>query len=314
MRFKDYLDEALITFNKKAYPRFGNIVILAGGAASGKGFVTDKLLGINGKVFDVDELKYYRAKFGDWLGLLVKELYDLYKDNIIDRSYTKRQLMKMRSDEKLLKDENIVRASHNIIKRLGLDRKTKDVFMYSASMQAPEKKPNIIFDVTLRSFDKLIRLSEQVLSLGYNKQNIHIVWVVNDIEVAKQQNRERPRVVPEDILISTHKGAATTLMRDIIGDAKTLKKYMDGDIYITFNKIGYDADVSISNTGNVVIDEANYVQIKKAGSAVDPSLITKKVENRIKSYIPKDTFRGDILDPDREIKGSVKGKVKDYSK
>lgn len=30
------LQEALITFGGKAYPKFGNIVILAGGAGSGK--------------------------------------------------------------------------------------------------------------------------------------------------------------------------------------------------------------------------------------------------------------------------------------
>lgn len=38
--FKDFtsLDEALITFGGKAYPKFGQVVILAGGAGSGKGF------------------------------------------------------------------------------------------------------------------------------------------------------------------------------------------------------------------------------------------------------------------------------------
>ena len=35
--FKDFtsLDEALITFGGKAYPKFGQVVILAGGAGSG---------------------------------------------------------------------------------------------------------------------------------------------------------------------------------------------------------------------------------------------------------------------------------------
>lgn len=31
-----FISEALITFGKSAYPKFGNIVILAGGAGSGK--------------------------------------------------------------------------------------------------------------------------------------------------------------------------------------------------------------------------------------------------------------------------------------
>lgn len=51
------LAEALITFAGQAYPKFGNVVILAGGAGSGKGFVKDKLVGIEGFNFDVDALK-----------------------------------------------------------------------------------------------------------------------------------------------------------------------------------------------------------------------------------------------------------------
>ena len=49
--------EKLITFGGKAYPKFGNVVIMAGGAGSGKGFVKDTLVGIEGYTFDVDELK-----------------------------------------------------------------------------------------------------------------------------------------------------------------------------------------------------------------------------------------------------------------
>ena len=49
----DELMEALITFGGKAYPKFGNVVIMAGGAGSGKGFVKDNLVGIEGFTFDV---------------------------------------------------------------------------------------------------------------------------------------------------------------------------------------------------------------------------------------------------------------------
>ena len=49
--------EALITFGDKNYPNFGQVVIVAGGSGSGKGFVIDNLFGINGKRYDVDYLK-----------------------------------------------------------------------------------------------------------------------------------------------------------------------------------------------------------------------------------------------------------------
>lgn len=56
------LMEKLITFGGKAYPKFGNIVVMAGGAGSGKGFVLSNLVGMEGKVFDVDELKTLASK------------------------------------------------------------------------------------------------------------------------------------------------------------------------------------------------------------------------------------------------------------
>ena len=54
--------EKLITFGGKAYPKFGNIVVMAGGAGSGKGFILSNLVGMEGKVFDVDELKTLASK------------------------------------------------------------------------------------------------------------------------------------------------------------------------------------------------------------------------------------------------------------
>ena len=46
------LVEKLITFGNRAYPKFGTVVIMAGGAGSGKGFVKERLLGVEGFTFD----------------------------------------------------------------------------------------------------------------------------------------------------------------------------------------------------------------------------------------------------------------------
>src|SRR5210317_2431961 len=54
--------EKLITFGGKAYPKYGNIVLMAGGAGSGKGFVLGNLVGVEGKVLDVDALKTLASK------------------------------------------------------------------------------------------------------------------------------------------------------------------------------------------------------------------------------------------------------------
>ena len=110
--------------------------------------------------------------------------------------------------------------------------------LYTSILTAPpDRKPNIIFDVTLKDLQKLEKITRQVSAIGYPKENVHIVWVVNDIEVAKAQNKDpkRGRVVPADILVNTHRGASAT-MNDILNMGKGLRKYMDGDIAFAFNK------------------------------------------------------------------------------
>ncbi len=72
--FNEYLLEKLITFGGKAYPKFGNVVILAGGGGSGKGFIQSQLMGIQGKTFDVDALKSLAIKSDKITQRVKKEL------------------------------------------------------------------------------------------------------------------------------------------------------------------------------------------------------------------------------------------------
>lgn len=267
----DVLLEKLITFGGQAYPKFGNIIIMAGGAGSGKGFVKDNLVGAEGKVFDVDELKTLaaktpaiRKKVKDELGV---DLENLSKD--------------------LKKPENVAKLHEIIGEYLNLDDKKLKTF-YTSVLTAPdERKPNIIFDVTLKDLRKLEKLTRQVDSLGYNKKNVHIVWVVNDIEVAKAQNVKRDRTVPVEILVNTHRGASQT-MQDILNMGKSLKRYMDGDIVFAFNKVGVDSDLKKTGRGGQYIKDANYFYVKRAGKDVTPvAALEKDLKAKIASYVPK---------------------------
>jgi hypothetical protein len=151
----------------------------------------------------------------------------------------------------------------------------------------PERKPNIIFDVTLKDLQKLEKLTRQVSSIGYAKENIHIVWVVNDIEVAKAQNLSRDRTVPTEILVNTHRGASQT-MGDIVNMGKGLRKYMDGDIAFAFNKVGVDTDVVKSGKGGMYVKDANYFYVKRKGKPPTPvAKLEKELRMKIKSYVPK---------------------------
>ena len=150
-----------------------------------------------------------------------------------------------------------------------------------------DRKPNIIFDMTFKELTKLQKVARDAEALGYDKKNIHIVWVVNDIEVAQQQNKARARTVPSEILVNTHRGAANT-MGDIINMGKKLKNYMDGDIVFAFNKVGVDANLVKSGKGGSYVKDANYFYVKRQGkppTSVDQ--LDKEIRRKIASYVPK---------------------------
>ncbi len=160
--------------------------------------------------------------------------------------------------------------------------------LYASILTAdPDRKPDIIFDVTLKDLQQLETLTRQISTLGYDKKSIHIVWVINDIEVAKAQNAKRARTVPVEILINTHRGASQTML-DIINMGDRLKKYMDGDIVFAFNKVGVDAELTKSDSGGAYVKTANYFYIKRSGKPVmDAETISKDVRAKISQYVPK---------------------------
>jgi len=265
------LFEKLITFGGKAYPKFGNIVIMAGGAGSGKGFVLSNLVGVEGKVLDVDALKTMAAK-APLIRKKAKE--ELGKD--------------LEYLSKNLGNPENTAALHGIIgDYMKLDKRVNQALYTSAMFAAPDRKPNIIFDVTLKDLQKLQTITRQVSEIGYDKSNIHIVWVVNDIEVAKQQNLRRDRTVGTEILVNTHRGAANT-MGDIINMGKSLRKYMDGDIIFAFNKVMVDSELVRSGKGGSFVKDANFVYVKRQGKPPTPvDRLETDIKAKIRSYVPK---------------------------
>lgn len=278
---RELLVEKLITFGGKAYPKFGNVVILAGGSGSGKGFQIKHLLGIEGKVYDVDRLKELAMKSP----LMLTKYPELKNVN--------------------LKNAEDVAKIHDIVNRKEkLNVKTLTALKKSISTST-NQLPNLIFDTTLHEMSKLQEISEMVLELGYQKQNIHIVWVLNDIEVAKRQNQSRDRVVPDSILMQAHAGVAMTL-GTLIRNSEMTRKYLDGDIWISFNVEENDVGMEIkdrkkvggfgkwvkggSTQGNFV-KKAEYIKVKSQGKSIESDkILTQEILKKIKSYVPGGNF------------------------
>lgn len=263
------LTEALITFGGRAYPKFGQVVILAGGAGSGKGFTLEKLLGIEGITLDVDALKKL-VMGSDKLAAEIKKQtgHDVKTMN-------------------LKNPENVSTLHHVIADVFNISNKNQNR-VYSGIMAAPEdRKPNLIFDVTLKGMSKLASIARDVETLGYKKENVHIVWVMNDVHIAMQQNQKRDRVVPKEILMDTHEGAALTMAK-ILNMGDSLKQYMDGDIWISFNKVGVDSEIKKSSNKGMFVVKSNYIKVKARGKPQKSvAELDKEIVAKVAAYAPK---------------------------
>jgi hypothetical protein len=229
-------------------------------------------LGIEGKVLDVDALKLlasastvFATKVKAETGVDLKDL-DLKKPDNVSTLHT---------------------VLANVYK---LDKKFRDTLLKSIVTAHKDRKPNIIFDVTLKDLVKVKTISDLLDKAGYEKQNIHIVWVVNSLDVALKQNIKRKRVVADEILITTHEGAALT-MKKLVDMGNGLKKYMDGDIWFSFNKAGVDTTLLVSKIkgkkSGSYVQKANIFKVKEKGKKVMSSKdIDKEVLTKIIDYTP----------------------------
>jgi dephospho-CoA kinase len=95
-------------------------------------------------------------------------------------------------------------AAHNekeIIKRDKIRSQSKRVAGMQLSM-ALEGRLGIIIDSTARDVEKIQQEAQNLRSIGYD---IHMVFVNTSLEVALERNRNRPRKLPDAIIINSHK-------------------------------------------------------------------------------------------------------------
>ena len=159
----------------------------------------------------------------------------------------------------------------------------------------------MIYANRAKDINKMVQISELVQKHGYKKENIHLVWIVTDFKIALEQNSERDRKVPEDILKFTHIGANNT-MYDIIHEYNKYKAYLDGDIWIIPNKRGIDNTFYQSKTSSgktlFVLEKYKKIKLKTAGKELSISDINKQLSSEIKEklneYTPKDAKSGNF--------------------
>lgn len=258
------LVEKLIIVNRNK--KEGQIVILAGGASSGKGFTISTFMDASTyKVFDVDRLKEL---------LINKEKRKLVLGQDGDRTI---------ADLDLKKPDDVFKL-HTYVDQNNLADKQFSNFLMSVAKG--KALPNIILDVTLKSLGKVSNRLQALGELGYKPQDTHIIWVLADYEMAIQQNQARSRVVPSDIVFQTHSGAAVNMRKIIAGQ---LPNGIDGEVYVVFSDKRLTVVYDKSPKDSVVVKDFIYVKIKESGKPIkSEDEIKKEVFSLAKEMVPKE--------------------------
>ena len=272
LTFSQYLEEKLIMYQQGK--KYGQIVFLAGGAGSGKGFAIKNFMqGELFKIRDVDEWKKafmkmadLQDKFPEIKGLDLKNPKDVYKMHM----WVKKNNIKDRTLDLLLRDAN-----------------TKHL-------------PNIMFDITMKDASDIGDIIPKLKEAGYDSNNIHLTWVLTNYAVAIVNNRNRARVVPEDIMLLSHEGAATNMYDVIKGK---LPRGLNGGVRVVLNNrentIPYvDPETNKplkTRQGGLVIKDFTYLTFKREGKTIAPEAdVKKELLSWISANVPKTKLTKDF--------------------
>lgn len=332
-----YLEEKLIIVGKGA--RYGQAVILAGGAGSGKSFAAANFMqGENFKIFNPDDIKDGLLKMRDNVANATKDamskplppLSDGMKKviekiknlNMLDPrdTATMHMIVKNMKKDAVGKswDKNAERFVDMIHKDMGIEQR-KMIYTF-LSGQSRTELPNVMFDITLKDMGALhndlkgeMGVLDFLRAAGYKSENIHIVWILTDYKIAMQQNLTRSRVVPADILFQTHRGAAAT-MHDIL-----FKTYgslgINGDVAVLIggskNNTEYKKGTKFVRDGKTyvvpetttkpVFKDFKYYRVKHAGSREINSAALQSIKDQITKNAP-----GVRATPEKTLKQAVK--------
>jgi hypothetical protein len=284
LSFRQYLEEKLIMYQQGK--RYGQIVFLAGGAGSGKGFAIKNFMeGEKFKIRDVDEWKKALMKLAD-----TKDMYP--------------EIQGLK-----LKNPKDVYKIHMFVKKKGIKDKSLDLLLRDANSR---HLPNIIFDITMKDASDIGDIIPKLTEAGYDSKNIHLTWVLTNYAVAIVNNRNRERVVPEDIMLLSHEGAATNMYDVIKGK---LPRGLNGGVRVVLNNrdntIPYvDPDTKKpmkTSQGDIIVKDFTYLTFKKEGKTIGPEAdVKRQLLGWIADNVPKTKLTKDMMGTDPDLLDNFK--------
>ena len=277
---EQYLEEKLIMYNQGK--RYGQIVFLAGGAGSGKGFAIANFMEREKfKIRDVDEWKKGFQKLADTKGM-----------------YPEIKGLKLKNPKDVYK-------LHMFVKKTGIKDKSLDLLLQDANTK---HLPNIMFDITMKDAADIGDVLPKLIKAGYDPKNIHLTWVLTNYAVSIVNNRNRARVVPEDIMLLSHEGAAKSMYDVVKGK---LPRGLNGSVRVVLNNrdntipwIDPDTKKVMKDhkSGSVLVKDFTYLTFKKEGKTIGPETdVKRQLLGWIADNVPKTKLTKDMMgvsDPD----------------
>jgi len=274
-----YLEEKLIMYNQGK--RYGQIVFLAGGAGSGKGFAIRNFMEKEKfKVRDVDEWKRAFMKMADLQGKY-PEIKGLN-----------------------LKNSRDVAKIHAFVKKLGIKDKTIDLMLADANSR---HLPNIMFDITMKDANDIDQYMPKLIKAGYDAKNIHLTWVLTNYAVAIVNNQNRPRVAADDIMLLSHEGAALSMYDVIKGK---LPRGLNGSVRVILNNLEntiswVDPDTKKpmrTKQGNIKVKDFTYLTLKKEGKRIGPEMgVKRQLLGWIEENVPDTKLTRELIPTESDI-------------
>ena len=276
---EQYLEEKLILYNQGK--RYGQIVFLAGGAGSGKGFAIKNFMEKEKfKVRDVDAWKTAFIKLADTT--------DKYPE------------IKGLS----LKNPRDVMKIHKFVKDKGIKEKSLDLLLRDVNVK---NAPNVIFDITMKDANDIGDVLPKLLEVGYDPKNIHLTWVLTNYAIAIKNNQTRTRVVADDIMLLSHEGAATSMYEVIKGK---IPRGLDGGVRVILNNrnntIPYvDPDTSKpmrTKQGDIIVKDFTYLTLKKEGKKVGPEMgVKRQLLGWIEENVPVTKLTRELIPTESDV-------------
>lgn len=284
MNFKEFLqyqdelnEKALNVGGKSAAPISNNICVLCGGPGSGKGFSYTNVINFRGKVFDVDKLKTNLIKAADFFEALNTDFKSKFGVPLKNLDLTR--------------PENTANI-HQYVEDRGFDHNVISAFFTTQATLS--RKENVIFDVTMKNLNKLKYISEMASMAGYDLKNIHLVWILTPVNEARENNRSRPRSVPDQLVVKSHSGTSQSL-QEFLKSHSQYSKYADGEFWILFNsQVEKDTEVEFHKNTNAtttvpILKKYTAIKLKNRGQRPSLELMNKEIKAKLDRYVPSDT-------------------------